>query len=63
MQEQRRSFLKKAAGASAVVAASGLMASTKVEQISGGVVVGRSKKKEILYRETPEWNLYYKRSY
>lgn len=63
MQTQRRSFLKKTLGAGAVVAASTLVAKTPVIQQSGGVVVGKSKKKEILYRATPEWELYYRRTY
>ncbi|MBE0496642.1 MAG: twin-arginine translocation signal domain-containing protein [Campylobacterales bacterium] len=63
MQTQRRSFLKKTLGAGAVVAATSMVAKAPATQESGGVVVGKSKKKEILYRETSEWGLYYRRSY
>ena len=68
MQENRRDFLKKALGTSAVVAtagvtgalASGKDANAKAES---GVIRGKSPKKEILYKETPAWELYYKRTY
>ena len=68
MQDNRRDFLKKALGTTAVVAtagvcgalASGKEASAKADN---GVVQGKSPKKEILYKETPAWELYYKRTY
>ena len=68
MQENRRDFLKKALGTSAVVAtagASGVLASGNEAKAKGsnGVVYGKSPKKEILYKETQAWELYYKRSY
>ncbi len=68
MQENRRDFLKKALGTSAVVATagvSGALASSKETGTKGnnGVIYGKSPKKEILYKETDAWKLYYKRSY
>lgn len=63
MQDQRRSFLKKTLGASAVVAAVGVsaIAGDKGGQMAGsnGVVIGKSKKKEILYKKTTNWDAYY----
>lgn len=68
MQENRRDFLKKALGTSAVVATAGVtgaMASAKESTAKGanGVVYGKSPKKEVLYKETKAWELYYKRTY
>jgi len=67
MHENRRDFLRKALGTTAVVAtagASGVLASSKESAKStNGVVYGKSPKKEILYKETDAWKLYYKRSY
>ncbi|MFV0482416.1 MAG: Tat pathway signal protein [Campylobacteraceae bacterium] len=68
MQEKRRVFLKKALVSSAAVAAGSvvglntLSAKTK-QQEDSGVIYGKSNKKEILYKETKQWELYYKRSY
>lgn len=63
MQDQRRSFLKKTLGASAVVAAVGVsaIANDKGAKIVGssGVVKGKSNKKEILYSKTTNWDAYY----
>ncbi|ATB70680.1 formate dehydrogenase accessory protein FdhE [Sulfurospirillum diekertiae] len=63
MQDQRRSFLKKTLGASAVVAAVGVsaIANESGATIAGsnGVVKGKSKKKEILYKKTANWDAYY----
>jgi hypothetical protein len=61
VQEKRRSFIKKTLGASAVVAAAGVtaVASEKHSTGSNGVVVGKSKKKEILYKKTAHWEAYY----
>jgi len=63
VQDQRRSFLKKTLGASAVVATVGVsaIASDKGVQTAGsnGVVKGKSKKKEILYKKTANWDAYY----
>ncbi|MDR1555319.1 MAG: Tat pathway signal protein [Campylobacteraceae bacterium] len=64
MQEQRRVFLKSALGAGAVAAVAAVSLAAKEGKSSeNGVVVGKSKKKEILYRRTKEWDTYYKRSY
>jgi len=63
VQDQRRSFLKKALGTGAVVAAVGVsaIASDKGAYTAGsnGVVVGKSNKKEILYKKTANWEAYY----
>ncbi|SFZ98919.1 Formate dehydrogenase subunit or accessory protein [hydrothermal vent metagenome] len=65
MQNARRDFIKKSAltvGATAV-GATALAAnndSASNEASSGGVVVGKSSKKEITYKKTKEWEMYYK---
>ncbi len=61
MTIMRRNFLKKATVGSAVVAI-GLttVASAESKTTSGGVVVGKSKKKEITYKKTQAWEDYYK---
>ena len=65
MQEKRRVFLKKTLQASAVVVGAAVVgANAKTSGKEGnGVVLGKSRKKEILYKETKAWELYYKRSY
>ncbi|MDR3346271.1 MAG: Tat pathway signal protein [Campylobacteraceae bacterium] len=66
MQEKRRVFLKKTLTAGVVTAVgvkAGLAASVPAVSDDNGVVVGKSNKKEILYRQTKEWELYYRRSY
>ncbi|NQY21586.1 MAG: twin-arginine translocation signal domain-containing protein [Campylobacteraceae bacterium] len=67
MSNSRRNFVKKALGAGAVLAAASTVSmansGNKNFSSSGGVVVGKSKKKEILYKETKEWEDFYKRSY
>ena len=63
MQDQRRSFLKKTLGAGAVVATVGVsaVASDNAKFVgSNGVVKGKSKKKEILYAKTANWDAYYR---
>jgi len=63
MQESRRNFLRKgaivvgaaAAGATALAANNG----KAVEADSNGVVVGKSNKKEILYKKTKAWEDFY----
>lgn len=60
---QRRKFLKKMLGASALVAAAPTMALAKKTDescLSNGVVRGHSPKKEILYKMTKNWEIYYK---
>ncbi|MDD3344013.1 MAG: Tat pathway signal protein [Sulfurospirillaceae bacterium] len=66
VQDQRRSFIKKTLGASAVVAAVGVsaIASDKGRTAgSNGVVIGKSKKKEILYTKTAHWDAFYNAAY
>jgi len=70
MSKERRKFLKIALGAG-VVGVGALMGARpgKSEEkapesaSSNGVVVGHSPKKEILYRKTRNWEIYYKSSY
>ncbi len=67
MKENRRSFIKKTLSASALVAVGSSVAlassNTKNNSSSSGVVVGKSSKKEVLYKETKEWEAFYKASY
>ena len=70
MQEERRNFLKTtlevtALGVGALVSAKCAIASEKAEtgDNSNGVVIGHSPKKEILYRKTADWDVYYKAAY
>ncbi|WP_024956005.1 twin-arginine translocation signal domain-containing protein [Sulfurospirillum arcachonense] len=65
MQESRRGFLKKAAVVGTVAAVGTLSASESAKSTVGsnGVVVGKSPKKEILYKKTANWDAYYKASY
>ncbi len=63
MKKDRRSFLKKAAFASAVAATSAIAATATSKSdvySSNGVVVGHSNKKEILYKKTEAWSDYYR---
>lgn len=66
MQDARRDFVKKSAmvvGASVAVGATTLAASgSGVEASSNGVVVGKSPKKEILYKKTNAWEEFYKQA-
>lgn len=65
MEQHRRSFLKKAAISSAVAAVGAVSVvanSSKEVSNSNGVVIGKSNKKEILYKETSAWQEYYKRA-
>ncbi|NKQ41505.1 MAG: twin-arginine translocation signal domain-containing protein [Sulfurovum sp.] len=62
MIEERRGFLKKLAGATAVAGAGAVVAvagESKKAQSSGGVVVGKSTKKEIIYKKNETWDEYY----
>lgn len=70
MSEERRKFLKIAlgvgvAGAGALMGAKPGKAEDKTPETtsSNGVVVGHSSKKEILYKKTANWDIYYKSSY
>lgn len=59
MVEKRRSFLKTAVlGSSVALGVSALASSQKTP--SHGVVVGKSKKREITYTKTKEWEDFYK---
>ena len=59
----RRDFIKKglAVGAIGAVASVSALANGS-NQISGGVTVGKSKKKEILYKKNANWEAYFKAS-
>jgi hypothetical protein len=70
MSEERRKFLKIALGAGVVGVGAlmggkaGMAAGKEKESAdSNGVVIGHSPKKEILYRKTANWDIYYKSSY
>ena len=67
MSNKRRSFIKKALGAGAVIAASSATAAVSSSSSKGyssnGVVIGKSPKKEILYKENQNWDAYYKANY
>ena len=62
MNESRRGFVKKAAlvGAVATVGVVGVQAGTSGSKGTNGVVLGKSKKKEITYTKTQAWEDYYK---
>lgn len=66
MQESRRKFLKNTAlvvGTAAVsVTALAANKDVVVEANSNGVVVGKSSKKEILYKKTQAWEDFYKQA-
>lgn len=70
MEGSRRDFLKKslkigAVGggmiATAAIANGGSKASLQAD--SNGVVLGKSSKKEVLYKKSKEWEYYYKIAY
>lgn len=69
MEGSRREFLKKSlkigAIGTSVVAASVVTANTggNLQSDSNGVVVGKSNKKEVLYKKSQEWEYYYKIAY
>lgn len=66
MQKSRREFAKKTAmvtvGAAAIAGTSVLAATGESVQSdsNNGVVVGSSRKKEILYKKTAAWDEFYK---
>lgn len=62
MNESRRGFVKKAAlvGAVATAGVVGAQASSSGSKSTNGVVLGKSKKKEITYTKTQAWEDYYK---
>jgi hypothetical protein len=59
---KRRSFLKGALGIGALSVASSTLSFAKSAQpeYDNGVVRGHSPKKEILYKKTKNWEIYYK---
>jgi len=68
MVKNRRGFIKKALGVGAIAVAGSTVSmanalSSKTETNSNGVVIGKSRKKEILYKETQAWDDFYKSSY
>lgn len=70
MQDDRRSFLKTTLGAGVVGVGTLLAAKTGLAgsengnvTSSNGVVTGTSPKKEILYKKTQNWDIYYKSAY
>ncbi len=65
MEQSRREFTKKAAivtaGAVVATGTSVLAATGKPHSVDeNGVVLGKSNKKEILYKKTAAWEEYYK---
>ncbi|MDC0933064.1 twin-arginine translocation signal domain-containing protein [Arcobacteraceae bacterium] len=67
MENSRRNFIKKAAivttGAVAGATVMAANSNPSVKQADGnGVVIGKSKKKEILYKHTPAWEEFYKKA-
>lgn len=61
MNESRRGFVKKAAVAGAVATVGVVVAQAGVRHSSsGGVIIGKSKKKEITYKKTQAWEDFYK---
>lgn len=68
MHEERRSFLKTtlsagAVGIGAFLVAKPSFASKAMPTHSNGVVQGTSPKREILYKKTQAWDIYYKAAY
>ena len=69
MQESRRDFLRKSLKVGAVggtflaTAATAKPTSDELEPDGNGVVVGKSSKKEVLYKKSKEWEYYYKIAY
>jgi len=70
MLKERREFLKTTLGATAfgvgmLVSAKCSIAAEKETSasLSNGVVMGRSPKREILYKKTQNWDIYYKAAY
>lgn len=65
--EQRRQFIKRAGIAASVLAGSVVATAATTERqdrgansnVGNGVIVGRSNKKEILYKKTAAWGKFY----
>lgn len=63
MQNKRREFLKKSAVAAATLGASGAIASgLKSDKLPAKIKNQSGKKSEILYKRSPEWELFYKQA-
>ncbi len=66
MQKSRREFAKKAAiiAAGTVAISSTVLATSTKEtsNVGNGVTVGKSNKKEILYKKTMAWEEFYKKA-
>ncbi len=70
MLEERRSFLKTTLGVTALGVGTLISAKCGIASenesagsSSNGVVIGHSPKKEILYKKTADWDVYYKAAY
>lgn len=70
MLEERRSFLKTTLGAAALGVGTLLSVRCGIAgekestgNSSNGVVIGHSPKKEVLYKKTADWDVYYKAAY
>lgn len=70
MFDERRSFLKTTLGVGVLGVGTLLSAKCSLAgdtdttaQSSNGVVIGHSPKKEILYKKTENWDVYYKAAY
>ena len=68
MQGSRRDFLKKslkvgAAGGVLAVSAVAIVTCDDLAPDDNGVVVGKSNKKEVLYKKSKNWETYYKIAY
>ena len=57
MQKNRREFLKKAGIAGAVAATAGVATET-----ASNLKSGKSKKTEVLYKRSKNWDLYYEQA-
>jgi len=68
MQKERRNFAKKTAmlvAGSTVLGTTAVLAKSEgenVDSLSNGVVIGKSPKKEILYKKTKAWEDFYKQA-
>ncbi|MDR2905470.1 MAG: twin-arginine translocation signal domain-containing protein [Helicobacteraceae bacterium] len=67
VSEERREFLKRAKSAAIAVGAGAVVIAATTQSYArgetngkGGVAVGRSRKSEILYRKTQQWEQFYK---
>lgn len=63
MQENRRNFLRKSLKIGAGATLISTIALANSETSGSGVVKGKSKKKEVLYKKSEAWEKYYKTVY